>query len=60
MITFLSVVAAAAALVVGIRTYQRVVGAPASTDRANEVAQAISEGATIVRIGTAIFGPRNR
>ena len=46
MITFISFVAALAALYVGFRTYQQVALAPTSTERANEVAQAISEGAT--------------
>ena len=46
IVTFLSFVAAVAALVVGLGMYKRVIAAPTSTDRANEVAQAISEGAT--------------
>jgi K(+)-stimulated pyrophosphate-energized sodium pump len=46
MVTFLSFAAAVAALVMGVRIYRQVVSAPTSTERANEVAQAISEGAT--------------
>ena len=46
MITLMSFVAAVAAIVIGLRIYQTVAAAPTSTDRANDVAQAISEGAT--------------
>ena len=46
MVTFLSFAAGLAAIVMGFRIYQKVVAAPTSTERANEVAQAISEGAS--------------
>ena len=41
----LSLLASVAALVVGVRLYQRVIAAPTSTERANEIADAIRSGA---------------
>src|SRR5262249_20218753 len=67
-----SMVAAIAALAVGVGLYRRVIGAPTSTERANEIAAAIRSGAeaflsrqysTVAKVGVPIllillFAPR--
>ena len=45
-VTVISLAAATLALIVGGVLYRRVLAAPATNDRANEIAQAIKEGAT--------------
>jgi K(+)-stimulated pyrophosphate-energized sodium pump len=60
----LSIVAAIAALVVGVGLYRRVIAAPTSTERANEIAAAIRSGAeaflsrqyrTVAKVGLPIL-----
>jgi Na+/H+-translocating membrane pyrophosphatase len=54
----LSLVAAIAAIAVGVALYRRVIAAPTSTDRANEIAAAIRSGAR--RSSPASIGPSRR
>src|SRR5688572_10372018 len=60
----LSIIAALAAIAVGIVLYRRVIGAPTSTERANEIAAAIRSGAeaflsrqyrTVAKVGVPIL-----
>ena len=48
----------ALSIVYGIWAIQSVMASDAGNQKMQEIAAAIAEGATIVRIGTAIFGPR--
>ncbi len=60
----LSLIAAIAAIAVGVGLYRRVIAAPTSTERANEIAAAIRSGAeaflsrqyrTVAKVGVPIF-----
>jgi K(+)-stimulated pyrophosphate-energized sodium pump len=60
----LSIIAAFAAIAVGVGLYRRVIAAPTSTERANEIAAAIRAGAeaflsrqyrTVAKVGAPIF-----
>src|SRR5215470_2194072 len=60
----LSMLAAIAAIAVGVGLYRRVIAAPTSTDRANEIAAAIRSGAeaflsrqyrTVAKVGAPIL-----